>query len=399
MATKWQPVPLTEKRSWLLTNGEVVTMPDLEETPSGLKVRVAGSNQSVFRKDLEELIVSTVRKTAQGRGTEVWMPLYEQGQRVAGVVNATTNGKPPTLHLGTSEDTTLIWFRFRHATLPIEAVLHITAGRLPGVPSWRPDERVQARLGMPVNSDGMDSEVLGIEDERFTALAGNLPHHSRLTFVEFVRDNPVEWASILGTSAFRNEREMVEMLLEKVRKADSLARIQVPDLREPSQPAWLDLELHDTNLTMRLIADLQDYLDGEPALAEAARLYNEFRAALRKAGVVLQESWTENDLNRALNGGDEEGFTVRVMEPVEKGGREDSDHSLFIHMPTGTFVVNCLLHTANRNEVADEWEKAHVIAELTGQEDALLAYAREFARTKDERRTREILAERKNGAK
>ena len=153
--------------------------------------------------------------------------------------------------------------------------------------------------------------------------------------------------------------------------------------------------LFETNVNAQLTAELADYLDGAPTVEKAARLYDEFRATLRKIGVVLGPLG-ENDLNRALLKG-EDALTVAVnSHPSGDDGELDYAHELLVHLTSGTFVVNCG-KVVDRDSLAHKWEESLMVAQLSGQEDTLLAYAREYVRRENKKRTKKILEERQTG--
>jgi hypothetical protein len=61
---------------------------------------------------------------------------------------------------------------------------------------------------------------------------------------------------------------------------------------------------------------------------------------------------------------------------------------LSVHLPTGTFIVECTHGDVDKNVVAEKWEEALTMASLTGEEDTLLAYAREYAKKHNATRTK-----------
>lgn len=406
MPTTWIPKTQFEQRSWLLSDGSVVDEPPLEMTPSGRKVRVAGTDMSMFSRDIDSLVYQAVEAKAKARVASVWMPLIGLGNAIDGACGyhpATTKAK---LHVvqksAPSTAKTIVWWRFRHATLPIEALLTVQAGRTNTYYN-NTDEKVSVRLTVPrmapYGYQAMYPEVVTESSDSFHLSLDRVDQSDHYTVREFIRDNPADWATILGEEVFSTERHMVEALLTKVREADSLASIEVPDLRDPSDPGWLELDLYETNLNSDLITDMTDYLEGTPSITEALRLYQDLRQTLRSIGMVLDDR-TENDFQRALLNGDASGVTVKLEQlPNETGDQHDANHTLTLNLATGTFIVNCSLNVAHRNEVADRWEESLAVASLTGEEDALLAYAREYGRTHDERRAQQILRERQKARK
>lgn len=400
MATTWSPrTTFDERRSWLLANGEIVQEPLLEETSTGLKVRVAGTNQSRYSRDTDDLIRETVRNLAATKRTHVWMPLANMKRSMINSIGFDPDQAPaPELHIlkpnTDASNRTTVWWRFKHSTLPIEAVLVIDAGP---ASKWDQTQRVGRWLTLPhMVADDVNMQTQVVKETSYNFAVTQNTHgvtpDQRTKMRDFIRDNPVQWANILGSDGFTSERAMVQALLTRIRQADDLTSIQVPDLRDPSNPAWLDLDLDATNLNSTLSQDLQEYLEGAPSVTKALQLYEELRQALRGIGVVMFDA-TENDFQRALLNGDHSGLTVGLNTPDEEGFLQDHDHTLTMHLVSGTFIVNCSI--AQHGEVADRWEEALTMASLTGEEDVLLAYARESARKTSEERAAKIIKERK----
>ena len=96
----------------------------------------------------------------------------------------------------------------------------------------------------------------------------------------------------------------------------------------------------------------------------------------------------------ALLSGDKASLGVRVFNLAETNHNVDNAHKLSVHLPTGTFVVECNHQAVDHNEVAEKWEEALTMASLTGREDALLAYATAYAKDHAKKRTQTIIKER-----
>lgn len=389
--TTWLPrTNFEQPKQWLLANGEIVSEPPLEQTSTGRKVRVAGTNMSAFSKDMDALVLKAVKQFAEQKQTTVWMPLANAKAAMESRAGFSPEATKAKLHV--MEDalkTTIVWWRFKHPSLPIEALLYVRASL---VNQYYPNQgsRVETALVAPDGSGAdLQARFDDVKDGFFSGISMDWPLR------EFVRDNPPSWdaADILGSDHYVTERELVKGLLAKVRKIDDLDTIQIPDTRDPDNHAWLDLELHETNLNSNLFAELTDYLEGTPSVEEALRIYEDLRACLRKIGMVLGEK-SEDDFARGLAGGDKDFVTVTLNRPHEENGSEDHQHSLRMHLPSGTFVVDCQLRV-NQNAIVDRWDEAHTIASLSGEEDVFLAFAREVARKEQDERAKRILRQRK----
>lgn len=394
MATTWSPVVHVERNDWLLMNGEVVREPALEQTPSGRKMRVAGTNLTCFTRDMDTLLLGALKRAANDRNTEVWMPLTQFDQRIRGELGYKPEETRAELYLLNSQLTkTVFWWRFRHPTLPVEAYLTVRSDKPDG---WSSTHTVSSTLTMPRTDQDLQrgpTRITTTRDQDFSNVYYFLSDPEDRQWQEFVRDNPPEWVGpLLRNHDIQAEKVVIQTLLTMARAADDLQTITVPDLRDLENPGWLELELHGTNFNGSVLSDMQDYLEGSASVNETLRLYNEFREGLRAIGVVLEER-TEDHFHQALLSGDRGPLTVQVLSGAHDEEGVDSDHTLTMHLPTGTFVVNC--SAAGKNAVADRWEEVHTVASLTGEEDVLLAFAREYVRTSSEKRARKIINKRK----
>jgi len=399
-STTWFPRIAPDKpKQWLLANGEIVNEPPLEMTTTGRKVRVAGTDVSAYARDMDDLVLRAVQQFATRKQTSVWMPLHDATRAMedaAGFEPATTKAELYVLKKGLGERT-IAWWRFKHPALPIEAILSVTAGR---VHTWSVSSQheVQADLVAPntAPTQAMVAEFVKEVDGYLSRQVNRLNGQAHSTAREFVRDRPpTTWdpQTLLGRQAFGSERLMVEALLAKVRGCEEIESIQIPDLRDPDHPAWLELELYETNVNANFLSDLTEYLEGTPTVTEALRIYKELQECLRGIGLVLDDR-SENDFQRGLLSDEPAGVTVQLSPPHDVDGKLDHAHTLRMHLPTGTFVVDCSA-TINHNEVAEQWEEARVVASLSGEENTLLAFARESAKRDHEQRARTIIKERR----
>lgn len=392
MATTWIPRTQFEKpREWLLANGEIVKEPPLEQSASGRKVRVAGTTMTAYSRDLDLLMEQAVVTVAQEKGTSVWMGLHQREQVMNSKAGFTPDETKASLWVvdQAPQARTRVWWRFRHPSLPIEALLVVQGKKTNGYGESGHMVSVGAVLPLTSPSVAADARYASASDTLHPTLAGL---DDKLAAQEFLRDHPPAWQpdTLLGRTSCVDERRAVKTLLDEVRACDELESLQVLDLRDPDQPDWMDLPLHDTNCTAGFIADLVDHLDAAPAIDDALRIYDELRDCLRRLGMVLPAK-SENDFHKGLLGEDPEGVTVNLGRALEEHG-PDHDHTLRMHLPTGTFIVDC---TANiPTEVIDRWEEAKVLARLTGEEDTLLAFAREATRGGQDKRARTIIAAR-----
>lgn len=403
MATTWSPIPIFERRSWLLGNGDVIEEPLLEETATGLKVRIAGTTKSVYRREQDDLIISSLEAAAKARNTYVWLALDEQKMWLEEAARHKRDERPVLYLLNDSPHTVAYW-TFKHPSLPIEAILTVIAE-----PQAPKQHRVQVTLALVDtrrSADTLRAYCYREESPLFSATQRRINESGRLIqgdLADQFTANEANWNQILGSHTFPNPRQMVEHLLKVVREADELASIEVPNLSNLAgsvlqKVSWLTLPFLDSNVNSQFVSDLTEYLRESPSVEKALRLYNELRAALKTLGIGLEER-TTNNFQQALLAGDKEALTVDVTTLVDesRGFKRPPKHTLTMHIPSGTLIVNCSERGVDHDQVARDWDEAVMIAEVTGQETALLAYAREYARTGNERRAQAILKQRRQG--
>lgn len=400
MTTTWYDQINTTPRSWLLENGEIVTEPVMQKSGSGVKVRVAAMpTMSAYAKDADALIQRAVRTIASQKRTAVWMGLHGSEDTRDRVLGFKPDEQKAELFLhNPAKKFTIAWWKFRHPTLPIEAVLHLKAYHVNhNVPA--DGQLIVGTLTAPrTNEHQMSSTWVGSKTNMLTPLVAHEAGEER----EFVRDNPAEWLGegILGDHRLGSETAMVRKLLELVRAADGLETIEIPDQRQTTEPGWLELELYETNVNSTFVSDLVDYLDGSSSVAEAARIYDELRNCMRGLGVYLSPL-NENDFSKGLLGANDTfvtttlGLTSEDITAEKQDGR-DHNHTLRMHLLSGTFVVDCDIKDTNKDEAVTRWEEALTIASLTGEEDVLVAFARASVEDKRKKRARAILAQRKS---
>lgn len=399
MTTTWYDRINTMPRSWLLENGEIVTEPPMQKSEKGVRVRItAMPEMSAYTKDADALIQRAVRTIASQKRTAVWMGLHNTEGARNGVLGFVPDETKAELFLhNPAKRFTIAWWKFRHPTLPIEAVLHLKAYHVNhNNPS--DGQLIVGTLSAPrSNEHQMQASWVNVKTNMLTPL---VPHEAGAER-EFVRDNQAEWLGegILGDHRLGSETAMVRKLLELVRAADGLESIEIPDQRQTTEPGWLELELYETNVNSNFVSDLVDYLDGSSSVAEAARIYEELRNCMRGLGVYLSPL-NENDFSKGLLGANDAyvtttlGLTSEDVDAENKDGR-DHHHTLRMHLLSGTFVVDCDVKDTNKDEAVTRWEEAMTIASLTGEEDVLVAFARASVEDKRKKRARAILAQRK----
>lgn len=399
-STTWHPRTTLERRSWLLTNGEVVLEPLLEESASGRKVRVAGTSLSTYASRVDELIGNSLDALAKERSTAVWGRVVEHHSGTLGYDHLNTKARLHLTHNNEAGAKTIAWWSFRHPTMPIEAVLtvRLEAGLNYANPSGPRPQTVKGTLVHPgtLPQTWMHPQVYRQENASFTSAVQSLPLHERQPLVDFLRDNQPEWANVLGAEGHAQERPAATELLRRVQAVEDLDRICIPDLRDPTNPAWLELELQDSNVTGEFLSELAEYVASAPTVGEAAKLYTDLLRTMQDLGMVMAGR-SENDFLAGLLTGDREALSVSLGPCAgddEEEGPVDHHHTLTLHLPTGTLIVNCGLRHSNHGDIAQKWDEVLTVAQLTGREDQLLGYAQQHVQRQTERRTKRILHQR-----
>ena len=399
MATTWLRKHNLHPRSFLLTNGEVIPEPELEESSTGLKVRLPGDPKtSRYAREIDSVIHKGLGREARERKARYWMPLDLNEaalHRAAGFKPAETAARfDPTL----ARTKSTAWWSFKHATLPIGALLvvewHNPYGGISG-------HQVGARLVLQDQmSKNLNPSFFAVTDQEFREVRNTLDAADRPAFEGFVRDARPEWTEVLGADAGLMERVAVAELLKKVRAAEELDEIQIPDLRglDDMNFAWLDLRLEDTNVNGQFVADMNEYLSADAGIEKALELYADLISHLRSIGVVINDGPRENQLRQALITGDRGPLTVKIGPTVMDNSEKDVHdplHQLSVHLPTGTFAVTCKVSASDKNEIAQSWEESVLRAMVTGEKDTLLAYAEAYVRAENTRTTKKIVGRRK----
>lgn len=371
MATTWLPkFRQTAPRSYLLTNGDIIQEPNLEETSTGLKVRVAGDNVSFYRREEWKAIEHGLTSEAHRRKASVWMPVDLNES----VLKRRWDFAPAKFDPNASTRAkATAWWSFKHPTLPIKAVLTIvwhTAGNYDAANNISMQLYVPRQQGLSPHADGLNPVV---------------------DVVVQAHDSTGWWENFINVGGL-TERQAVETLLRQVRKLEELDEIEIPDSRDGHD--HLTLKLDVTSVNGKFLADITDYLESEVGVEKVLAAYQQLLVEFRKVGVVLDNGLTNNQLAQALSSGDDKMLTVTIRSSLQdEDGRVDKGHELAVHLPTGTFAISC--SSVHQDAVSLAWEESLILARLSGKEDTLLAYAEEYVRTKHIQKSKKIVAMRK----
>ena len=399
MTTTWVPLMRTAPRQWLLTNGETLTEPELEETTTGRKVRIAAMpHLNAYSRDLEELLQKAVKALAEQRGADTWMQLTtpKAVNEALGYDPRTQRAKLHLLDPDRHTDATRLWWHFRHESLPIEAYITVTLTDVSRYPYYASKRNGQQQLTVRLTAPDTRPNSVANSPLRQVDAIEDLSMDATWTQRQLITD----WArasnaipDVLQEVALATERDGAGNLLQTIARLEELDHITLPDLRLIGEGLIENLQLHlvGSNVTGEFLAELRDFVDGAPSISEAATHYRKMLQALRMAGMVFDEPLTENEFLSALVSGSQSALTMK-LHALDLNS-QDNDHTLTVHLTTGTIVVECSIRARenNKDEIAHAWEESLALASLTGQEDTLLAYARKFVNESEHKRATEII--------
>lgn len=387
MATQWNPRFEQSQHQWLLTNGEIVKAPAMEETPSGRKVRIIGTSLDGYAKDIDTVMLTGVAKVAESRGAKIWMRFDEDATAVvfAGHLGFDyRNEGAQQLHiLGRSQENgarTVLWWRYVHPDYPLGAIVSLVLRAEKRSYAPLASQQMRSGVSFQVAVAGMPDSIAARYHDGTREIVDILPldYNAKETARGYYRTNPLSIDGLFKTSDTTSERAAVKQLLDHVRTLDDIEEIELPDLRDADAPGVLTFRLDSTNVTGEFIDTLIQYLDSAPTLEQAAHHYEQLLITMRQMGMVLAPK-TENDFLSAMLAG--EGMTIVIEAHDETNGgvhtAKDSRHTVSLAMSTGTVVVNCD-HRTNHDDIAHAWAEAKTIASLTGEEDELLGYAKAY---------------------
>jgi hypothetical protein len=389
----WRPLSRAKDR-WLLTNGQIITTPDLEISPAGRKVRIAGSKKSVGSGYSSQIIEEAVRALADQKGTNVWCSCAPDAPS-----DYTGDLK---LHFteGKRYYETNIWWSFRHPSLPIEAVLRVTAKLSYGTVVEVSCHVTATRLN-PTWVSANEKAVY--RSGQWISIARQNAIQQRVS--ELMRDDPQVYeempSDFFQETHFPTFHKAVEGILKRIREFEDLSEIPIPDLLDNDNPKWMSLALYDTNVTGEFIQTLVDFLDTAASMKDVLAAYEELRKAMTRLGFVLPER-SEDDLSSALNTDNASMYVT--LSPVwnansdntTEQSKPDDEHTVYLHLTSGCLLVSCT-KTDMRDQAGQAWEEAITVASLTGQQSNLLAFANEYVKNNAEGNARKFANSRRVG--
>lgn len=404
-ATTWSPAPYIGKQEWLLQDGSVVTSPDFETTSSGRRVRVAGTQTSVGSRQVNDLITAAIDQVATERGTKRWMRIFdktvEEDHRASNAgLNGTVFREAVNLHINDQSQsgnaygsTTLVW-DFEAPGLPLYATVFLTFNQrgtsrhdVSTKVVWRDTQIAQNNEVPSYNS--YDGSTLNI---------ANLYRYSdeyRAVEAAVAKDGGILDGHTLVARAHSGQfRQAVTDFATRAKALDDLDEITLPDMRDTSKPQFLTFKRKASNYNATIHNEIVALIQTGPLLEQIKNSYLELVSAMSRLGVVFKTKPGDNEFAKAAAG---DLTTLRaVIEPCEDTTHSDGvdhHHTVSLDFASGSVIVNCG-HTTGMDEISEAWNIAKFKAEVVGEVDILLEYAKAYRNPKEQARIRKIIEQR-----
>lgn len=414
MATQWMAAPWYKPQRWLLEDGSVVETPELESSGSGRRVRIKGATHSVGRNQIQGLLDTAIDEIAQSRSTKRLMRVFEDDDYIArfqqivhgNKSNRSVSGSP-MLHLLDDNDNTrrreatTVWWRFSvqgfpqlpvyaFATLYTYSNQHtVTAGLV--YPITFPEDLEDAQRPVMATWTGGD---WAISTKRY--FYDPLHVNIREKVQEVKANEGIEW----GETTYASAKQAVVAFTKACRAINEIDEVTIPDVRNQTGEDWFTCKSSAiTNYTGAFAETLANFLQTGPVLDRLKETVASLTRDLSLLGFVPKNRITETALIQLIDG-DPSGLKVhlrvddlRTLEDGRSVPDEDHHHELLLDLVHGAVILSCD-HNQDLDEVAQAWNVAKFQAELTGEADVLLEYARAYKLPRERERLEKIITSR-----
>lgn len=401
-ATTWSPAPYIGKQEWLLQDGTIVTSPEFEATSSGRRVRVVGTQTSVGSRQVNDLITAAIDTVAAQRNTKRWMRVFdktaeEDHRATAAGLGGNVFREAVNLHVtdptqNAYGSTTLLW-DFEAPGLPLNATVFLTFS-----------QRGAARHDVTTKVVWRDTQVAQPNESpsycNYDGSNMNLPNLYRYADEYRKVEEMVNKAGgILNghTVAARSHsgqfRQAVTDFATRAKALDDLDEISLPDMRDTANPVMLTFKRKASNYNATVHSQIVSLVQTGPLLEQIKNSYLELVSAMSRLGVVFKNKPGDNEFARAA-AGDLTALRAQI-EPCDEtpNGGVDHNHTVTLDFASGSVIVNCG-HTTGMDEISEAWNIAKFKADLTGEVDILLEYAKAYRNPKEQARIRKIIEQR-----
>lgn len=406
-ATQWGPAPYLKKQDWLLGDGTIATSPDLEQSSSGRRVRVVGTTESFGNRQVDTLIYQAIQNEAAKRGTTVagrlW-PDADVAAHSAAIANISDDvfTEALTLHAldeqhrsGRSNGKTTAFWKFERTDVPLSAYVFLTLSQ-----SYSDRMTLTAKAVWQNASPDVSSTLSLIkhEDDYFTTNDNTVhrysPEHDRM--VEAVAKNPIvddpdfRWE----TQQYPNQiRSAIVKFADQARRFNGNEIVRLPD----TSGTMHEYKFVSTNYNAAFHSQLMDFVQTGPTLERIEENYKQMLKDLKALGLVVTSQINGGQIAEALASRDmtKINVTVNTNEDSDAVNQDGIDpyHTVTFDFATGTVVVHCA-HNNDLNETAEAWNIAKFKAEIAGETDTLLAYAKAYQGPKEKKRLKKIVDQR-----
>lgn len=404
--TTWGPAPWLPKQTWLLKDNSVIQTPDLETTTSGQRVRIAGTTKSFSKNQLVDMMTEAAKEIAAQRLTGLWTQLtdddetrrHNHGAVSPGPGRVTNYTKAE--HLvgkgeGSASDHTQITFEFESVDCP---ALTVTVWVIVNKYSYRGDTyQTLSALTYPIVHEDQSTLSSYTGDSWWTPFR----YYSQSDSKAFLAEHkPIPGLTFVNDT-YTGPRPAIVEALKMVKIIRDVEYIDIPVWREPEAVSLMRFKFKRTNLTSQLYNDMVEAIQVQPTLDRIKENYRQIQHDLTALGIVLATPGRNNFLEITEGAFAEE--VVCHMIPLTEDGQarteesgttvilEDHAHTVSVDLLSGTIVVNC---TQRDTEVLDHWNFERTKAELHGELDAFLGFARQKQQSRSRKTFRKIMKDR-----
>lgn len=405
MATIWSPAPYVTKQEWLLADGSIVTSPDFETTSSGRRVRIAGTTESFGNKQVEALISRAIDQIAQDRGTTKVIRLFPDSESdayaaAAASVPSAVFTDAVNLHMlgetSRAQGSTTAFWKFQVPDAPVYAYVFITLRQYNERYSVQP--YLVFRSNYP-NAAGLLSYFTwngstNANSDQYYRYSDEAQAISRW----LTENPPFDGVPVLD---FQEQtypgqlRTAVVKFAELCKRFDNLDTIQIPDMRDgAANLVTLTPKRVLTNYSASFHNELLSFVQTGPIMDRIKENYKALMEDFRILGLQTSAQADDTAIAKALNG-DKTAIKCQMVpvEDTDVSNGIDSFHSVVFDFASGSMVVNCS-HATNLDETAEAWEIAKFKAEMTGEVDVLMEYAKAYQNPKEQKRLLKIINQR-----
>lgn len=384
--------------------------PAVEVTSSQRRVRIAGTSQSMPYGDLDQMLRDAVAQIARRRGTEPWGKVTDPDTNLgnhggAAPAYATKPNFTTTvpLHYTSDNNHTAVAFEFVSVDCPtVTAVV------------WVYMAADSIRSGITLRHLHEDSPH---GTHYWWAEGGDWQHpfgyYDSDDDVEIAREwlgkfVPIQGVDWVNSSFKNNPRGAVTAALVLLKQLVDIDQLQLPAWRDRRMPEAMTYRFTGrTTFTKSLYREMLDFVQTSATIDRIRKNYREILKDIEQLGMVSNGAAAASAFSRAVEEGSGDHLvchmlplTVKDLEArealdfSERGPIEivpDPEHTVAIDLKSGSLVVNCL---KDQTDVVEQWNFARFQAELVGELDAFLGFAKQTQNKRNRKRSTAIMKER-----